>query len=832
MSKSLRYCSGGRGFVGSAFVFSAIVVACVVLPAFSAFGQPLSTWNWYFGQRAGVTFRNGSIESISDGQLNTSEGCATVSDPITGELLFYTDGVTVWNRLHDVMPNGSELFGDQSTSQSALVVPAPGRPWIFYVFNPAPVTSSSIGSRCLCLCYSIVDMRADAGFGDVVKKNEVLLNDVTEHVTATADCKGDGWWIVVRSRSTRHFFSLHLTRDVLSTIPVSSDAGNPTLVVREAGQMHISPDSRQLVITSTAGSSQLYDFDSQTGKVTNGINLFRSESLGSHYGAAFSPDSKKLYISVANETSNAQTRIYQFSIDSKKSDVIVNSKFVLGEMSGVYNWTPMQLASDGHVYIGRPGQPWLAMISSPNEDTSLAMLRDTAIRLTGTCRYGLPNMIGSSLIEPGLRFTACSLPRAAFTDPRDLCAGTCTGMRDASTGAIDTWEWIFEGGSPASSIERQPQVVCYDAPGKHVIRLVVSNGYGTDTANGTITVLPTPTVTVDSVPEICPRTRIQLQARGASTYLWSPTVLVSDPTRPDPFIEPRSTTRYTVVGTNPLGCKDTATILVRVTDMTASGDATICAGASVQLFARGADRYSWFPTTGLSDPTASSPVASPSATTAYVVTMQLGACRILDTVLITVIDSFSVKIIGPDRTCVGDTLVLSASAGSVHDWTGTGVIDRFTAVARVVMGTGPTLIRLTSRSGNCSDDDSLLITPVTGPPIDVGPDVRICIGESAILTARTSSTDVTWSPAEGLDRIDGAIVRCSPVVSTTYIASVRGDSGCTRFDTVTVEVLPRPNVDAGPDASVCERGSVQLKSTGNAERYIWSPSIGLSDSSA
>lgn len=832
MSNPLRYRSGGRGHHGSTLTVAVMAVVCMMVPMFSAFAQPLSTWNWYFGQRAGITFRGGSIEAISDGQLNTSEGCASVSDPNSGELLFYTDGVTVWNRLHDVMPNGTDLFGDKSTSQSALIVPAPGRPWIFYVFNPAPVTSSTAGSRCLCLSYSIVDMRADAGFGEVVKKNEVLLNDVTEHLTATADCRGDGWWIVARSRSTRHFFSLHLTRDVLTTTPVFSDAGNPTLVVREAGQMHISPDSRQLVITSAAGSSQLYDFDSQTGKVTNGINLFRQDILGSHYGAAFSPDSKKLYVSVANEGSITPTRIYQFSIDVKSPDVVANSKFLLGDMNGVYSWTPMQLASDGRVYIGRPGEPWLAMISFPNEDTSLAVLRDTAIRLTGTCRFGLPNMIGSSLIEASSRQTACSLPRASFMSPRDICAGACTSMRDSSTGVVDTREWTFAGGSPSSSGEIHPQQVCYKTPGTYPIRLVVSNGFGTDTAYSTITVLTTPTVTVDSVPEVCPRTRTQLRAVGASTYVWSPANLVSDPTRPDPFVQPSSTTRYTVIGTNLLGCKDTTTVLVRVTDISAGGDAIICAGATVQLFAHGADTYSWSPTLGLSDPTSSSPLASPATTTHYVVTMQRGACLVVDTVLVTVIDTFSVKINGPDRTCVGDTLILSASAGSVHEWTGEGVIDRSAVVARVVMGNGPTLIRLTSRSGNCSDDDSLLITPVFGPPIDLGSDVRICEGESTILTARTMSTDVTWSPAKGLDRTDGAIVLCSPLLTTTYIASVRGDSGCTRTDTITVEVLPLPAVDAGPDVSVCEGGTIQLQSTGNAERYIWSPSIGLSDSSA
>lgn len=811
---------------------SAVALVCVLLPTMTAIAQPLSTMNWYFGQRAGVTFRNGSIEAIADGQLNTSEGCATYSDPNTGELLFYTDGVMVWNRIHEVMPNGMGLAGDPSTSQSALIVPVPGRPYIYYVFNAAPVTSSSVGTRCLCLYYSIIDMRADAGFGDVVKKNEIALNDITEHLTATADCNSDGWWIVVRSRSTRHFYSLHLDRDQLTTTPVVSDASNPTLIVRDAGQMHISPDSRQLVITSATGNSQLYDFDPQTGKVTNGINLFKTEVFGSHYGAAFSPDSKKVYISVANEGSITPTRIYQFSIGIKDAAIITDSKFLLGDISGTYTWTPMQLAVDGRVYIGRSGQPWLALIDVPNADTSLAMFQDTAIRLSGVCRSGLPNIIGSTLIDPALRLTACSLPRASFEYPADICEETCFSIRDASTGSIDSWQWDFEGGSPSSSIERNPQRICYERSGVYSIRLITSNGYGSDTAYNYVTVMPTPTVSIDSVAEICPGTPIQLRAYGADSYVWSPANLVSDPLRSDPIVRPRSTTRYAVIGTNAYGCKDTATVLVRVTDMSAGSDVSICVGASAQLAAQGAESYSWLPTAGLSDPRSAEPMAFPAQTTSYVVTMQRGQCIVRDTVVVTVLDSFTVKIIGPDRTCIGDTLILSPSVGTSHAWSGNGIIDPTSTVARVVMGNEPTLIRLIARSGDCLAFDSLWVQPVFGPPIELGPDVRVCQGESAVLIAQTAATDVVWSPSVGLDRTLGTTVICVPPATTRYIVSARGDSGCVNFDTITVVVLPQPDAQAGSDISICAGSSVRFNATGSADRFEWSPTIGLDDPAA
>jgi hypothetical protein len=80
---------------------------------------------WYFGNGAGVDFNSGSPVSITGGQTYTVEGTAVMCDD-NGDLLFYTDGVSVWNKNHSVMSNGTGLDGDYSSSQSALIVPQPG----------------------------------------------------------------------------------------------------------------------------------------------------------------------------------------------------------------------------------------------------------------------------------------------------------------------------------------------------------------------------------------------------------------------------------------------------------------------------------------------------------------------------------------------------------------------------------------------------------------------------------------------------------------------------------------------------------------------------------
>ena len=104
------------------------------------FGQNEASY-WYFGQNAGLRFdaTTGTVTGITDGQINTLEGCTSISDE-NGNLQFYTDGQTVWNRNHQIMANGdyfggTGLLGDPSSTSSGLIVPKPEDPTQYYIFT-------------------------------------------------------------------------------------------------------------------------------------------------------------------------------------------------------------------------------------------------------------------------------------------------------------------------------------------------------------------------------------------------------------------------------------------------------------------------------------------------------------------------------------------------------------------------------------------------------------------------------------------------------------------------------------------------------------------------
>lgn len=90
--------------------------------------------NWFFGGNAGLSFETGSPVPIAGGQLNTEEGCTSISTS-DGDLLFYSNGVYVYNKNNQQMPNGYGLHGDQSSTQSGIIVPKPGDPNIYYIFT-------------------------------------------------------------------------------------------------------------------------------------------------------------------------------------------------------------------------------------------------------------------------------------------------------------------------------------------------------------------------------------------------------------------------------------------------------------------------------------------------------------------------------------------------------------------------------------------------------------------------------------------------------------------------------------------------------------------------
>lgn len=101
-----------------------ITVVALMLFSTLAFSQ-METSNWYFGQNSGLNFKDTQVTVLNNGAMATPAGCASISDR-NGELLFYTNGQTVWNKNHEIMENGEGLAAEIENIQSTIIVPVPG----------------------------------------------------------------------------------------------------------------------------------------------------------------------------------------------------------------------------------------------------------------------------------------------------------------------------------------------------------------------------------------------------------------------------------------------------------------------------------------------------------------------------------------------------------------------------------------------------------------------------------------------------------------------------------------------------------------------------------
>ena len=147
----------------------------------SASGQKEDN-TWYFGRNAGLDFSGDTPLPLHNGQINTYEGCSTISDG-AGNLLFYTDGMKVWNRTHMLMKNGTGLAGHPSSTQSGLIIKKPGSETLYYVFSiDTKDYWFEVGS--FALRYSVVDLSVENGLGEVINKNVLLHAESCEKLAA------------------------------------------------------------------------------------------------------------------------------------------------------------------------------------------------------------------------------------------------------------------------------------------------------------------------------------------------------------------------------------------------------------------------------------------------------------------------------------------------------------------------------------------------------------------------------------------------------------------------------------------------------------------------
>lgn len=64
---------------------------------------------------------------------------------------------------------------------------------------------------------------------------------------------------------------------------------------------------------------------------------------------------------------------------------------------------------------------------------------------------------------------------------RNIGVGQYVIFEDGSTGGVTAWEWSFEGGTPVTSTEKNPEDILYTAAGTYDVTLTITTDEGTST---------------------------------------------------------------------------------------------------------------------------------------------------------------------------------------------------------------------------------------------------------------------------------------------------------------------------------------------------------------
>lgn len=445
--------------------------------------------NWFFGMIAGINFANGTATPIDGGNIAIFEGCATQSDA-NGNLLFYTDGMTIWNKNKQEMENGTGLLGDDSSAQT-VIVQKPGSENIYYVFHAGSVMTRDVIDG---IYFSEVDISANGGLGAVIAKNIQIVEKGTEQLATTYHRNGKDVWLLTHGMGTA--YTVFPITEAGIGLPVISNTGiEITDTIDITSLAKFSPDGSKIASTHYYNGLYLFDFDNLTGTISNAQVL--SEQGNSWYGIEFSPNSKVLYAS-----KEVQTILLQYNLEAND---IPASEITIYQMAPATAGA-LQLAPDGKIYLAQISRPRISVINNPN-----------AIGLS--CNFTFHTFdLGDNLSSSGLPpFNVYPL-HLVINAPQAVCSGQDIDFSYTSNVTYQSVLWDFGDGSTSADASPEHQ---YTGNGIYTVTLTAYRPGIERKETFTITVAGLPEAGLQENYTICNGNSLILTAPDGLNYNWS-----------------------------------------------------------------------------------------------------------------------------------------------------------------------------------------------------------------------------------------------------------------------------------------------------------------------
>ena len=316
----------------------------------------------------------GAGVGVSDG----FEGTAVFTEPYSGNLLFYTDGRTVFSGAsNQMLANGAGLNGDPSSTEAALISPKYNSAnQGFYVFT----NTTNVGSPS-SIAYSEIDLSLGPD-GTVTEKNVTLLTgNVGEGLDLLPHPNGQDFWVISYDGAD-NIAAFLVSESGVSTTPIRSSTGLTGQVMRASINHTLDYDT--LVMSQNYGGANgvvaVADFDRGTGTVSP-ATVIATGDLGYH--ATFSGDGSKVYF--VRGTEGWMGQAYQY-------DLLTDTETLLGGSA----LGASKLAIDGKLYWAGHGKASLGVVNNPDAAGTACDFVPDAFHLNGCMSgYGIPNQTAS-----------------------------------------------------------------------------------------------------------------------------------------------------------------------------------------------------------------------------------------------------------------------------------------------------------------------------------------------------------------------------------------------------------------------------------------------------
>ena len=431
------------------------------------------------------------------------------------------------------------------------------------------------------------------------------------------------------------------------------------------------------------------------------------------------------------------------------------------------------------------------------------------------------------------------LPVTTITSP---IAITCAGQQDSIsiTGAL-SYSWgpnvALIGGNTASPV-MNPQVT--------------QQYFVTSTGPGNCQTIDSVTVEVYEIPDysagdndvMCRNDSVQLNATGGVSYLWQPSIGLTDTSISNPISYTLNTRLYNVFITDTNGCTFSSIVIVSVNPLPfarAGADKTICIGDLTRIGGQpsgpAGSLYEWNPASALMDsPLAPNPNVSPDTSTTYTLLVtDTNGCMREDAVRVTVNELPIVEVVdAPNYICEGDSELISVTPGyASYDWKpSSDVITPNESFSLVYPTLSEQYTVEVVDSNGCVGEVNFDVEVKPKPFVNAGLNFEVCDGDTIELIANAGEGNYRWTPEEMVFQPDSLKTLAAPLGVGFLRLTITDNLGCTNTDDAIISAHPLPYVDAGEDIENCNMQTVFLggPSVTSEENSIkWSPANLLSD---